>query len=194
MTIIQTNKPLAVRRANDFYPTPGAVVERALNLLPTWSQVEYGNLHILDPGCGAGIWGKGALARWPNAIVDGVEVRDIPTPEGYRYLYRGDFCLNDHGLDYDLVIGNPPFYYAELFVRNALANLKNGGLLLYLLPLRFLEGKARAKGLFRNTPPKEVYVAGRVSFSGNKKTDDTVYAFYIWQKGWTGTPSLKWAL
>lgn len=192
MMIIQTAKPVPKRRAHDFYETPREFCDLALAQLPTWSQVEYGHLHILDPGCGTGVWGQAALARWPNAIVDGVEIRDVPLPDGYRYRYAGDFRLMDHGLDYDLIIGNPPFYCAEAFVRGGLANLKADGLMHYLLPLRFLEGKSRMKGLFRKTPPRVVTIAGRVSFSGDKRTNATAYALYTWQQGWQGEPVIRW--
>lgn len=199
MTIIQTDKPLQKRRAFDHYPTPPEVCKRGLDLLPLEQLRDFYGfysppLHILDPGCGDGVWGRTALERWPDAIVDGAEIRDISKPEGYRWMYRGDFCLMDHGLDYDLIIGNPPFLYGEIFVRQALANLVEAGWLLYLLPLRFLEGKERSERLFSKYPPLAVHVAGRVSFSGNRKTDDTPYAYYIWRKGYTGDTILKWAL
>lgn len=191
--IIQTDKPLAKRNAHDFYPTPRYICDRALDLLDwNWKDsVDY-KPFILDPGCGTGVWGQAALARWPQATVDGVEIRDVPLPTGYRYIFRGDFRLQDTGLDYDLVIGNPPFAFAEQFVRVGLANLKLHGYLLYLLPLQFLEGEKRRTGLFRHLPPREVHIAGRVSFTGNGKSDNTPYAIYIWQQGWVGTPSLKW--
>jgi len=190
MTIIQTDKPLQKRHEHDFYPTPRAFCDEALTLLPA----KRASQRILDPGCGDGIWGQAALWRWPNAIVDGVEIRDVPLPKGYRYRFAGDFRLMDHGLDYDLIIGNPPFKYAESFVRIGLENLKADGMMLYLLPLSFLASKGRAKGLFRHAPPMEVHVAHRVSFTGNGKSDNTEYAIYIWKKGWMGTPSLKWML
>jgi len=199
MTIIQTNKPLKKRSAYDFYPTPRPFCDEALELIhfQTWNVFKDGyvpELHILDPGCGTGVWGQAALDRWPHAVVDGVEIRDVDTPAGYRYLYRGDFRLQDTGMDYDLIIGNPPFVYAESFVRVGLDNLKADGLMLYLLPLSFLASKGRARGLFRHHPPMEVHVAHRVSFTGNGKSDNTEYAVYIWKQGWKGTPSLKWML
>jgi hypothetical protein len=202
MTIIQTNKPLAKRRKFDFYPTPRAFCDKALalldlNFLNVFREGYKPALHVLDPGCGTGVWGQAALKLWAdrfNVIVDGCEIRGIEKPEGYQYLYNCDFRLLDHGLEYDLVIGNPPFIYGESFVRVGLANLKEDGLLMYLLPLRFLEGKARARGLFRKTPPKEVYSVGRVSFTANGRSDDTAYALYVWQKDWMGETTLKWAL
>jgi len=191
MTIIQTNKPLRKRSAYDFYPTPRAFCDEALELLPAYP---FDPRLILDPGCGTGVWGQAAISRWQPVIVDGVEIRDVPVPEGYRYLYRGDFRLQDTGMDYDLIIGNPPFVYAESFVRVGLDNLKSDGMMLYLLPLSFLASKGRARGLFRHHPPLEVHVAHRVSFTGNGKSDNTEYAVYIWRQGWKGTPSLKWML
>lgn len=192
MTIIQTAKPLEKRRAHDFYPTPRAFCDEALPLSGVLLSEQ--PLRILDPGCGTGVWGQAAKARWPHAVVDGVEIRDVEKPEGYRYLYRGDFRLQDTGMDYHLIIGNPPFIYAESFVRVGLNNLSEDGLMLYLLPLSFLASKGRAKGLYRHMPPMEVHVAHRVSFSGNGKVDNTDYAVYIWKRGWKGETSLKWML
>jgi hypothetical protein len=196
VTIIQTDKPLQKRREHDFYPTPRAFCDEALALLPAVLPSMHGRKipYILDPGCGTGVWGQAALARWTDATVDGAEIRNVDKPAGYRYLYGGDFRLLDHGLDYDLVIGNPPFKYAEAFVRVGLANLKKNGLMLYLLPLSFLASKGRAKDLFRHTPPMEVYVAHRVSFYNNGNSDNTDYAVYIWGKSWAGIPNLKWML
>jgi hypothetical protein len=202
MTIIQTDKPLAKRREHDFYPTPRAFCDEALALLnfDSWDVFKTGYrplLRILDPGCGTGVWGQAALARWSNQFnvkVDGVEIRDVDTPADYHYLYRGDFRLQDTGMNYDLIIGNPPFKYAESFVHVGLENLNEDGMMLYLLPLSFLASKGRAKGLFRHTPPMEVHVAHRVSFSGNGKVDNTDYAVYIWKQGWRGETSLKWML
>lgn len=200
MTIIQTNKPLKKRNEHDFYPTPRAFCDEALELinLDVWNVFQQGYkppLRILDPGCGTGVWGQAALALYSsdfNVQVDGVEIRDVEKPEGYRYIYRGDFRLQDTGMDYDLIIGNPPFVYAESFVRVGLDNLSEDGMMLYLLPLSFLASKGRAKGLYRHTPPMEVYVAHRVSFSGNGKVDNNDYAVYIWKRGWKGETSLKW--
>lgn len=194
MVIIQTTKPVPKRRAHDFYETPRPFCDLALGELPDVppSLKERKIPYILDPGCGTGVWGQAALARWPNAIVDGAEIRDVPVPDGYRYIYRGDFRLMDHGLDYDLIIGNPPFVYAEAFVRVGLANLKEDGLLYYLLPMNFLAAKSRARGIFRHHPPKVVMIAERVSFTGDKKTDDTRYCLYTWQQGWHGEPVIRW--
>lgn len=190
MAIIQTDKPLAPRRDHDFYPTPSLFCERALSLLPSFLSEQ--PLRILDPGCGTGVWGQAAKRRWPHAVIDGVEIRDVDTPQGYRTMYRGDFRLQDTGMDYHLIIGNPPFKYAEAFVRVGMANLIQNGHMLFLLPLQFLESEGRRVGLFREYPPREVHVAGRISFSGNGKVDNTAFAVYIWQQGWNGTPSLKW--
>ena len=186
MTTIYTSKPLPKRRANDFYPTPAPIVARCVGVLPMGAYT-----HALDPGCGTGVWGQQVLRRWPGALVDGCEIRDVERPEGYRYLFGGDFRLGDYA-DYDLVIGNPPYCYAEQFVRLGLKALNEGGHLIFLLRLAFLGGKGRARGLYRRFPLKACYVVGRVSFSGDGKTDANEYALFHWQKGYKGEAALRW--
>lgn len=195
--IIQTAKPVPSRHVHDFYATDPAFCKQAVAQLRlqdfySGARNHFETPQVLDPGCGTGVWGQAILDRWPHAVVDGVEIRNVDRPQGYRYLYGGDFRLMDHGLDYDLILGNPPYYCAEAFVHVGLANLNENGRLFYLLPLRFLEGKARMKGLFRKTPPRTVQVVGRVSFSGDKRTNATAYALYTWQRGWSGDTQLTW--
>ena len=94
---------------------------------------------------------------------------------------------------YDLVIGNPPYKYAEPFVRRALDRTRTHGYVVFLLRLAFLEGRDRSKGLWQEYPPQTVAVCGaRPSFTGNGKTDATAYAVFVWQKDWHGTPALTW--
>lgn len=187
--IITTDKVMRERDPNDFYPTPVSRVTSALDLLP-YGFVPY---WILDPGCGDGVWGRVAKQRWFNSRIDGVETRDVENPPGYEPLYRGDFRTWDAPHAYDLVIGNPPYKHTEPFVRLSLKHLRDGGYLLFLLRLSFLEGQARGRGLWRQLPPRAVYVcSARTSFMGNGKSDATAYAVYLWQKGWHGVPTLGW--
>ena len=73
--------------------------------------------------------------------------------------------------------------------------LEDGGYIIQLLRLNFLEGQARGRGIHKRHPPQKVVVcAGRVSFTGDGKSNATAYAFFIWQKGWLGKPSLEWSL
>lgn len=68
------------------------------------------------------------------------------------------------------------------------------------LKLQFLEGKAR-KALFQKFPPKCIYVAsGRLLCAKNGEFEKmkagggsaVAYAWFVWQKGYTGETVVKW--
>lgn len=106
-----------------------------------------------------------------------------------------DFRAFDPPSRYDLVVGNPPYKYAEEFVRAGLEALESDGTMIYLLRLAFLEGQARARGLWKTHRPDKVYVLGRrPSFTGNGRTDATAYALYVWYAhlGAGSTTELHW--
>ena len=78
-----------------------------------------------------------------------------------------------------------PMADAKAFIRKSLSELRDGGHLLYLLRLAFLEGQDRGKGLWSDFPPYSVHaLSRRPSFTGNGKTDATAYAVYVWEKGY----------
>ena len=66
-----------------------------------------------------------------------------------------------------------------------------------LLKIQFLEGKARYK-LFQNNPPKYVYVNSTrqtcyINGDMSKKISSApCYCWYIWEKGYTGEPIIRW--
>lgn len=204
MTIIQTSKPLQPRRDYDFYETPIELCRAALRKYV--SPKFMGN--ILDPGCGNGNWGK-AIASYidkNNYYLAGIDIRkevEIPV-EIYDDLAIGDFInyrnlkMRDELQDtafpqFDLIIGNPPYKYAEEFIRQSFELLKDGGKMIFLLRLAFLEGQVRGKDLWKNFPPVEVAISSRrVSFTNNGKSDNTAYAIYCWIKGYDGPTFLDW--
>jgi hypothetical protein len=196
MTIIRTNKELRPRENNDFYPTPVELCEASLNLLPEDLQP----YNVLDPGSGTGNWGKAFVNVFENAniiyFIDGVELTDTPINPVYARWFNNQDFLNFEGynLKYDLIMGNPPYKFAEEFVRKSLNLLDEGGCILFLLRLSFLESMKRGRGLFKEFPPKEVHVCMRRPnfYPEHKGTGDTAYAIYIWQKDYKGETLLKW--
>lgn len=184
-------KKFPKRRDFDFYPTPLHVAVDALSFLPT----ELEATRILDPGAGTGIWGRAARRLYPYAHIMGYEVRtETEKPNAYDVWRHEDFLLSPPFEHSNLVIGNPPYEYAEQFVRGGLDNLLSGGYLIFLLRLNFLESQARVKTLYRDYPPQTVIVrASRVSFTGDGQSNATAYAYFIWQKGWKGETVLKWS-
>lgn len=98
------------------------------------------------------------------------------------------------------IITNPPYKYAKEFVEKALNTIPIGNKVAMLLKLLFLEGKAR-KELFRKYPPKYVYVfSGRIMCAKNGEFEKMkagggsaiAYAWFIWEKGYDGKPTLDW--
>lgn len=186
--IIHTDKPLNKRNKHDFYPTPLPVCIKSLNVLPD----SFTPSRIIDPGAGGGRWGAAARRKWGDSFIEGVDIRPLDKPDDYDQWSTEDFRLYDSPYKFDLVMGNPPFSYAEYFIREGLKRLDTGGYLMFLLRLAFLEGKGRAKGLYKQFPLQTAYVVGRVSFIENSKTDETAYGLFVWQKGYIGESRLSW--
>ena len=95
---------------------------------------------------------------------------------------------------------NPPFSLASQFVEKALDSVKDGAKVAMFLKLQFLEGKKRFE-LFQENPPKRIYVAvNRFGCTKDGVFDSVTenagsaicYCWYIWEKGFTGDPSIKW--
>lgn len=176
MPIIQTTKQLRPREKNDFYPTPIELVRVTLDLVLSKPK------HILDPGCGTGVWGRVAREKWPESYIDGVDIIHMVDSDFiYNQIYIKDFRDWKAISQFDLIISNPPYKYAEEFVRKSWQSLKHDGEMIFLMRLAFLESQKRCKGLWHELPPDRVYVLGRrPSFTGNGKTDNTAYALYHW--------------
>lgn len=192
MTTIYVNSDTALpkRKDFDFYPTPYHVADDALSFLPA----DWIPERILDPGAGTGVWGNAARRKYRDAFIAGVELRsETRKPDAYDLWLHDDFLLTEPLIQYNLVVGNPPYNRAEQFIRHSFKYLYAGGYMVMLLRLNFLEGQIRNKGLWREYPPRIVVVrSSRVSFTGDGQTNATAYAYYIWQNGYTGETVLKW--
>lgn len=192
MTTIYVHQGTTLPKRNDFdfYPTPLSVAQDALGYVPSAIKPTC----ILDPGAGTGVWGQAARKLWPAATITGVDLRPVPKSPAYNFWFHGDYLLMDAPPCFDLVIGNPPYKYAEQFVKQSFKFLESGGHLIMLLRLNFLESQSRATGLWRTHPLKQAVVCSkRVSFTGDGKTNATAYAYFIWQKGWKGSTELMWS-
>ncbi len=98
------------------------------------------------------------------------------------------------------IITNPPYKYAKEFVEHALDIVDYGRKVAMFLKLTFLESKSR-RTLFEKYPPKRVWVfservqcAKNGDFEKYKNSGATAvaYAWFIWQKGYTGQPTIGW--
>lgn len=143
---------------------------------------------IWEPGSGHGnlvnvLKAKGANV-WSTDIKDYGCQDTITDFLSYQDSWHGD------------IIMNPPYQLAEEFVEKALVLIDAGHKVAALLRLQFLEGTKRFKNLYKENPPKTVYVFTNRQVCS--KVDDftegsaVAYCWMIWEKGFTGNPVIKW--
>lgn len=127
-----------------------------------------------------------------------VESTDI-VDRGYeKFSGVKDFLsCKDTEIDKD-IITNPPYNKAKEFVEKSLDVVSNGHKVAMFLKLTFLESKGR-KELFEKYPPEKVYVfreRAKCAMNGDEKefnkSSAVCYAWFIWRKGFTGDPIIKW--
>jgi len=189
MTIIQTDKSLRERPEYDFYPTPHGLAREALRLIYPWG---IGDV-VVDPGAGEGNWGKVLREFTDKPYLIGIDLDFKERPDEYN-MWRFENFMDTDLKDVDTVIGNPPYKFAEEFVRKGLSMLKVGGYQLFLLRVAFLAGQKRRKGLWKEHPPIKVLTCSRrPSFTpGDRRTGDTDFAVYLWKKGYQGNYEGGW--
>ncbi len=107
-----------------------------------------------------------------------------------------DFLQIKEKFDGD-IITNPPYKYAKEFVERALNIVAGGHKVAMFLKVQFLEGKARKK-LFEKYPPKTIYVSSSRLVCApngdfkNAPSSAVAYAWFIWEKGYTGDTVVRW--
>ena len=169
---------------NDFYATPP---ESTIALLER--EVFEGN--ILEPCCGQGhiseVLKDNGYSVISNDLVD----------RGYGE-HNEDF-LESTDLEADNVITNPPFKYAKEFIEKSLE--VTSGKVAMFCKIQLLEGVARRE-MFENTPLKTVYVFSKrqnplrngspVDENGKKWASTMCFAWFVWEHGYEGKPTIEW--
>jgi SAM-dependent methyltransferase len=187
---VDNKDKLPKRSPDDFYETPELLVKAMFSLVHT------SHTHILDPGCGRGVFAQYGKDICQHATFEGVEINpehaNISKPF-YSEVYQQDFRTFTTDKRYDLIIGNPPYKYAEEFIRKSYSLLKKGGDLVFLLRGSFLESRRRGKGLFKEMRPLSVNVlVQRPSFTGDNRTDPSSYIVVRWVNEPVYTTFLEW--
>jgi len=186
---IREDTNLPKRKAFDLYPTERNLIAVALKeIIPTLrSQPK----SVLDPGAGDGRWGFAAAVLTIAEQTIGVELREQPRPAGFTSWFpEQNFLLwNPEPIQqFDLIVGNPPFMFAEGFVRHAFDLLAPNGTLAYLLKIGFMASVKRYDGLWSQVYPKEVLVCSTRPSFYNGSTGGDEYAVFVWQKDDHGDP------
>ncbi len=179
------------REDNDYYATEPKAIELLLEL-ETFSP------YVWECACGGGHLSKVLKAHGHKVKSSDIIDRGYPGTEIIDFLKvtKSDI-KNDFSRD---IITNPPYKYAKEFVKHALEISMDSTKIAMFLKVQFLEGKAR-KELFEKYPPKKIYVSSsRLLCAKNgefQKMRDgggsaVAYAWFIWEKGYTGDTVVRW--
>lgn len=183
-TLGSSNHVPEEREAFDYYATDPKAVEMLLEL-EQFAPV------IWEPACGEGHISKVLQAHGYQVISTDLVYRGFGDPEPLDFLKE---TLD--GFEGD-IITNPPYSTGLEFVQRALESVRPGGKVAMFLKVQFLEGQKRG-AFFKNTPPRIVYISrSRISCAKNgdfeRFPDSAIaYAWYVWEKGFTGDPVIKW--
>lgn len=183
-TLGSSNHVPEEREAFDYYATDPKAVEMLLEL-EQFAPV------IWEPACGEGHISKVLQAHGYQVISTDLVYRGFGDPEPLDFLKE---TLD--GFEGD-IITNPPYSTGLEFVQRALESVRPGGKVAMFLKVQFLEGQKRG-AFFKNTPPRIVYISrSRLSCAKNgdfeRFPDSAIaYAWYVWEKGFTGDPVIKW--
>ena len=175
------------REQHDYYATDPIAIDVLIN--DGESEI---NHNVWECACGEGHLAKRLSDYGYNVTATDLIDRGFGTG-GVNFLETNTIFNGD-------IITNPPYKYAVKFIEHALDIIPTGNKVFMFLKLQFLEGKSR-KELFKKYPPKCIYVsssrilcAKNGDFEGMKKSGGSAvaYAWYEWEKGYTGYTVIKW--
>ena len=182
------------REKDDYYATDPIAIDLLL-------MKEKPSRNIWECACGAGHLSKKLKDMGYSVIYTDIQDRGVPFYYEYDFLSPEQIpneLPSDGNFD---ILTNPPYKYAKEFVLKALEVLKEGHKCYMFLKLTFLEGKDRYIELFSKYPPKMIYsfpkrvmCAKNGDFEGMKKGGGSAvaYAWFVWEKGYTGLPQHDW--
>lgn len=162
---------------------------------------------ILEPCVGSGNIAKVIDEFYVNKKdITAVDIVD----RGYPGTIVTNFLSYYPKEKFDCIVTNPPFSLAEDFIYHSMELLNGGydedgnprGQLLMFLKIQFLESVNR-KALFEKYPPKYVYVfrkrqntwrnGDRINqITGKEWAGTMCFAWFVWEKGSTSEPIIRW--
>lgn len=180
--LASSNHSKSERQAEDYYATE----PRAIDLL--FAEEEFPGV-IWECACGEGHLSK-RMAELGAEVVS-TDLVDRGYGEAPVDFFSVKTARGDH------IVSNPPYKLAQQFCEHGLSLLPEGGKMAMFLKVLFLEGQKRKK-FFAQYPPKTIYVSSsRMACAKNGDfvnlgASAVAYAWFVWEKGYTGAPSIKW--
>jgi hypothetical protein len=176
---------MKVTQPNEFYATHPSVTRDLL-------REENFHLRILEPACGCGCISEPLKENGYDVF--STDLIDRGYGNGGIDFLTTEF---EKGA-YD-IITNPPYTLFIPFLEKSIDICHNK--VAMLLPLSFITTKQRSK-LYHKFPPHTVYIyEDRICIAKNglfEKYESVInpqqYAWYVWHKGFTGNPTIKWII
>ena len=182
----------------DFYATDPKAVEKLL------LKYSINGNKILEPCVGNGNIADTVKKFYKTEIdITGVDIVD----RGYPNTIVQDFLTWQTDEKFEAIITNPPYSLAIEFVEKGIKLLTDetedtcNGQMAMFLKIQFLEG-AKRKELFEKYPPKYIYVfRNRMATwnngepldpNGKRWATTMCHAWFIWGKGSTTEPIIRW--
>lgn len=184
----------------DFYATDPIAVQKLL------TKYAINGNEILEPCVGNGNIANVINNFYTNKRnITGIDIVD----RGYPNTIVHDYLTWETDKKFDCIITNPPYSLAKEFVEKSMPLLNDGydedgypnGQLIMFLKIQFLEG-AKRKELFEKYPPKYIYVfRNRMATwnngepldpNGKRWATTMCHAWFVWEKGSTTEPIIRW--
>ena len=189
VSLITGGKGQGTRSPTDFYPTPTVSTNSLFDSF-TFEDVDT----VLEPACGKRHISKVVQERIPKAKVESSDLHFYGDPEVEVGI---DFLSKEYLHNYDMVITNPPYTSSLLmpFVEKALA-VSNRYMCMFL-KITFLESLKRYEFFQNDKSLKTVLVFSNRQplYKDGIKTGASnaiMYAWFVWDKKYSGDPSIKW--
>lgn len=191
-----TNRKQAAK-AHDRYPTDIRLVQAAFDLMLEHHPTFMANVgSFLEAGAGRGPFCEVARTYCRGLRGNPVGVELHVQPKRFNYaLVQADFLRWKASMSFDFQATNPPFTYAEHFIRKGLEILSPAGMMLYLMRIGVAAGVCRTELWTEVVHLRELWmVRRRPNFNvrsekveinpktGKKRTqgsDATEYAFFL---------------
>jgi hypothetical protein len=180
------------RVKDDFYATNPLAVKMLLE------KYEWKAAKTLEPCVGAGHIANAVKEIKPDTSITGMDIVD----RGYKGVILQDFLEYSTEERWGGIISNPPYSLAKEFILKGMDLLEANGQMAMFLKIQFLESEKRIE-LFQKYPPKYIYVfSNRMATwnngsevdpkTGKKWSTTMCHAWFIWEKGSTSEPIVRW--
>lgn len=165
----------------DFFSTPPCATHSLL-------RVESFTGPIWEPAAGAGAITT-VLQEHGNEVVS-TDLLD------HGFCKHGVDFLTANGALAPNIVTNPPYSFSLQFAQKATEIAT--GKVAFLLRLAWLEGQRRGE-FFASHPPVRIWVFSRriprmhrYGYEGKKTSSTIAFAWFVWERGFRGLPTLGW--